>query len=48
MRSGGEASPWSQAQLDVLNVGGTLDEQYSRGIELLEGVVAMLTQLIYP
>jgi hypothetical protein len=39
----------SAAHLDVLKVGGTIDEQqYSRGIELLERVVAMLTQLIHP
>jgi four helix bundle protein len=39
----------SAAQLDVLKVGGTMDVQpSSRGIELLERVVAMLTQLIYP
>jgi hypothetical protein len=39
----------SAAQLDVLNVGGTIAEQRdSRGIELLERVVAMLTQLTYP
>jgi hypothetical protein len=30
-------------------VGGTIDEQqYARGIELLERVVAMLSKLIYP
>ena len=39
----------SAAHLDVLKVGGTIDEQqYSRGIELLERVVAMLTKLIHP
>jgi four helix bundle protein len=39
----------SAAHLDVLKVSGTIDEQqYSRGIQLLERVVAMLTKLIHP
>jgi len=39
----------SAAHLDVLKVGGTIDEQqYPPGIQLLERVVAMLTKLIHP
>ena len=39
----------SAAHLDVLKVGGIIDEQqYARGIELLERVVAMLTKLVNP
>ena len=35
----------SASHLDVMKVGGLLDdEQYARGIELLERVVAMLTK----
>ena len=39
----------SAAHLDVLKVALAIDaEQYSRGTELLERVVAMLTKLIDP
>jgi four helix bundle protein len=39
----------SAAHLDVMKVDGLVDDQqYHRGIELLERVVAMLTKLIDP